>query len=107
MSISPPVAVKSEIAMHISGQKYKNLPALAWRAIMTKSSPCIDVAHGPAVAISDDFFFDGAWAGDFQAGDFNSTYSFGSGCKIQIKLLGSSNHRTLCNVFTIIEILSA
>ena len=42
------------------------LPPLAWRAILSNSSDSVEVLHGVGVAVSDTFFFEGAWAGDFQ-----------------------------------------
>jgi hypothetical protein len=68
--------------MRLNYTKKSKLPPLAWVAKLQRSGQVIEVIHGSSVSISERFFFEGAWAGDFRSGDFDSNYAFGSGCKI-------------------------
>jgi len=56
--------------MKVSGLLNGSFPALAWCALMRKASPDIKVMHGDGVIVSDDYFFEGAWAGSYSARDF-------------------------------------
>ena len=47
------------------------LPKLAWVAILQKGCPDIRVVHGEWVETGDSFVFEGAWASDFAATDFD------------------------------------
>src|SRR6476620_7093481 len=56
------------------------LPKLGWVANVDVRSGSVTVRHGPGVETRSNFFVEGAWAGDFPAGDFGTTASFfGSG----------------------------
>jgi hypothetical protein len=69
------------------------LPTLAWLARLDWGSREVWVEHGSAVETRQEFFFEGAWAGDFQAGRPDLTeVVFGSGCvmgKEQVFLISS------------------
>ena len=46
-------------------------PPLAWLAQCIRGSQTILVLHGRDVVVNDEFFFEGSWAGDFSAGNFD------------------------------------
>ena len=59
------------------------LPRLAWCARIMRKSGEVLVRHGSWVEKGKDFFFEGAWAGDFELADFRSaTICAGSGAKL-------------------------
>ncbi len=59
------------------------LPSLAWLARLDWGSREFRVEHGSAVETRQGFFFEGAWAGDFQEGRPDLTeVVFGSGCVV-------------------------
>lgn len=43
------------------------------------NSEAVDVVHGAMVATTPGFFHDGAWAGDFVSGNFDTVYNCGTG----------------------------
>ncbi|MEQ9123917.1 MAG: hypothetical protein RIM80_15290, partial [Alphaproteobacteria bacterium] len=55
------------------------LPKLAWLAEIEKGGDVVLVRHGAWVDTRAGFFFEGAWAGDFESGDFRDEPAFGSG----------------------------
>ena len=56
------------------------LPKLAWCAEVDLAARTVMVNHGPAVETRDTFFIEGAWNGEFAAGEFSQTECvFGSG----------------------------
>src|SRR5262245_26573830 len=60
----------------------------------------VEVFHGPWVETADDFFFEGAWSGEFQSPEFDTTQCMGSGGKISRgRLLISSPSHTLERIF--------
>ena len=69
--------------MRVSSRRNAAFPILAWRAVLQKSSTEVDVVCGSGVEVSDDFYFEGAWSGNFGSTDFATNYCFGSGCKIE------------------------
>ena len=60
------------------------LPKLAWCAHIKPGNPVIDLFHGPGVhTMTDQWFFEGAWAGDFMQGAFDlAQVCMGTGGKI-------------------------
>jgi hypothetical protein len=60
------------------------LPSLAWLARLDWDGLELSVEHGPGVETHGDFFFEGAWAGDFAAGRPDETeVVFGTGCVVR------------------------
>jgi len=55
--------------MHFEYSAIETLPRLAWCARVVKGRPGVRVEHGPWVEANARFFFEGAWAGEFAAGD--------------------------------------
>jgi hypothetical protein len=69
--------------MHVQYCPSARLPRLAWCAAIDQARECAVVRHGRSVEIGDDFFIEGAWNGDFAAGDFASSECvFGSGAVV-------------------------
>jgi hypothetical protein len=59
-------------------------PALAWLAQCHRAHNVVTVFHGSGVEVTDDWFAEAAWAGDFDAGDFDRTdVVAGSGGRIR------------------------
>jgi hypothetical protein len=71
--------------MQFNFQLRDTLPKLAWCVYIKKGKKSIDVYHGAWVeVVENQFFFEGAWNGDFTEGDFiNATVCMGSGAKIK------------------------
>ena len=66
--------------MHVHYRRSVRLPRLAWCADVDQRSERVVVSHGRSIEIGDGFFIEGAWNGDFAAGEFASTECvFGSG----------------------------
>lgn len=60
----------------------KELPRLAWCAVLFKDSDEVNVYHGIDIETKMNFFVEGAWNGDFMQGDFDTaTFFMGSGAK--------------------------
>ena len=60
------------------------LPRLVWCARLSKVNRVIEVFHGPWVETREARFFEGAWDGDFEVGEFErSTSLIGSGGFLQ------------------------
>ena len=57
--------------MHLDCVRDSQLPKLAWLAILEKDRSAIQLLHGEWVETSQHFAFEGAWASDFSAGDFD------------------------------------
>ena len=57
--------------MHLDCVCDPQLPKLAWLAILNQDSPVIKVFHGEWVEANAQFVFEGAWASDFAAVDFD------------------------------------
>ena len=57
--------------MHLDCVCDPRLPKLAWLAILKKDSPVVKVLHGEWVEANTQFVFEGAWASDFAAVDFD------------------------------------
>lgn len=55
--------------MRFAYSEIETLPRLAWCARVVKGGAEVRVEHGPWVEARDGFFFEGGWAGDFDAGD--------------------------------------
>jgi hypothetical protein len=69
--------------MKFEFKEIQGLPPLAWCAQFTQFESLVTVYHGRAVEIVSDFFFEGAWAGEFSDGGFDdATACVGSGGKI-------------------------
>ena len=76
------------------------LPQLAWCAIVHQSVEEVTVLHGSAVEARENFFIEGAWAGDFELGDFETSHLMGSGGKVVPDgLLVATPSHTLEHVF--------
>lgn len=59
-------------------------PKLIWVAQLQAHSDVARVIHGPMVEISDEWMFEGCWAGTFEEGAFDQTdLVFGSGLRIR------------------------
>lgn len=54
--------------MQLQFTEIKKLPPLAWYAEIKDG--IVNVIHGPHVEISDTWFVEGAWSGEFSQGDF-------------------------------------
>ncbi len=69
--------------MRFDFNEIATIPRMAWCAQITDDNPAIMIYHGVWVEIGEDYFCEGAWNGDFSAGDFPNAYIFaGSGAKI-------------------------
>jgi len=61
-----------------------DFPKLAWLARANLSDKQVEVLHGQFVECRDSFFIEGAWNGDFAAGDFAGSHCiFGSGAVLR------------------------
>ena len=59
-------------------------PRLAWLARARRSSPTLEVFHGPQVETTAEWFCEAVWDGAFAAGDFDRTdVVFGSGGRLR------------------------
>ncbi|CAN5847649.1 hypothetical protein BH23GEM7_BH23GEM7_08000 [soil metagenome] len=59
------------------------LPKLAWLATLNRETLRLEVLHGSAVEIADDWIVEGVWDGEFAPGEFHrSDHFFGSGIRI-------------------------
>ena len=59
-------------------------PALAWLAQCRRTHNVVTVFHGSGVEVTDEWFAEAAWAGDFESGDFDRTdVVAGSGGRIR------------------------
>lgn len=59
-------------------------PALAWLAQCRRAHNVVTVFHGSGVEVTDEWFSEAAWAGDFDSGDFDQTdVVAGSGGRIR------------------------
>lgn len=66
--------------MRFDYRRVESLPRLSWCAEISKGSPVVRVVHGAWIETRGDRFFEGAWNGDFKAGDFDRSETFaGSG----------------------------
>lgn len=60
------------------------LPPLAWLARLDRDALELRVDHGTGLETHPDFFFEGAWAGDFADGRLDATeVAFGTGCVVR------------------------
>jgi hypothetical protein len=70
-------------SVELSFQSISTLPRLAWGARITRGDPVVQICHGASVEISADEFIEGAWDGDYAAGEFEkSPVLAGSGGKL-------------------------
>ena len=59
-------------------------PRLAWLAVCTASSPTVECYVGSGVEVTEDFFCEGTWCGEYAEGSFADTdLFFGSGARNQ------------------------
>jgi hypothetical protein len=59
-------------------------PPLAWLARCEKTSPTVVIFHGPRVEVTDDWYCEAVWAGNYASGDFDQTdIVAGSGGRIR------------------------
>ncbi len=68
--------------MRFSYELHEALPRLAWACEIKKNEPMVKVFHGPWVEVHSEFFYEGAWAGQFDDGDFINNDSFGTGGRL-------------------------
>jgi hypothetical protein len=62
----------------------RELPKLAWLAIVEQGHPDVTVIHGEWVETGKNFFFEGVWNSSFAGGNFDSSgVLFGSGAKLR------------------------
>ena len=54
------------------------LPRSAWLACVRRDDDTIELLHGSSVEPRGDFFFEGAWDGEFASGGFDRSGSNGS-----------------------------
>lgn len=77
-------------------KKIDSLPRLAWCAEIKREDDYIKIYHGPWVEVTNNFFCEGAWSGDFILGNFDEEIFMGSGGKlIDIGFLVSTPNHTL------------
>jgi hypothetical protein len=68
--------------MGIEAREVPRWPMLAWAARVRRGSPAVELFHGPAVEVRDDWCVEGVWAGPFREGGFDRTsLVFGSGVR--------------------------
>ena len=88
--------------MKLRFRRYDSLPALAWCAVIYRGADYADIFHGPWVESTDTFFCEGAWSGDFQLGDFNTTMLMGTGgISVGKQLLIAAPNHTLERLFVL------
>ncbi|MBW2256967.1 MAG: hypothetical protein JRI25_20565, partial [Deltaproteobacteria bacterium] len=64
-------------------RRRESLPRLAWCARLDVAGRRVDLTCGPWVDTGPDWFFEGAWAGEFGAADFQrASERFGSGGRL-------------------------
>ena len=69
--------------MHFTFKVSATLPHLAWCARISSKDPQVVIRHGDCVDTGEDFFFEGAWNGEFLQGAFpDATVCMGSGGKL-------------------------
>jgi hypothetical protein len=70
------------------------LPQLSWCLEIEDGAHAVRVLHGAAVETGPRGFFEGAWAGDFTRGDFESDFMTGTGAKLVegVLMLVTPNH---------------
>ena len=69
--------------MNLIFHKHKELPKLAWAAILEKGKEDVNVFCGSWVETANDFFVEGAWDDNFSKGNFDeSVFFMGSGGKL-------------------------
>lgn len=68
--------------MKLIPQENPDIPKLAWLCTFSQGADEINLEHGRAVDIRDSFFFEGAWAGDFESGGFLTAPCFGTGGQV-------------------------
>jgi hypothetical protein len=75
-------------------QRIDTLPRLAWCVRVDKGVAAIRVLHGSDVEVRSDFFCEGAWSGEFAAGDFETSLLMGSAGKLTARglLIATPNH---------------
>jgi hypothetical protein len=74
----------------------EGLPRLAWCATVRHGADTVEVRHGGWVEARDRWFCEGAWAGDFAAGDFAAAPLMGSGgTLVERGVLFAAPHHTL------------
>lgn len=68
--------------MGIEARQVPRWPMLAWAARVRRGSLAVELFHGPAVEVRDDWSVEGVWAGPFGEGGFDRTsLVFGSGVR--------------------------
>ena len=88
--------------MRLTFRPVETLPRLAWCAKMTRGTGEVEVCHGPWVETGDDYFFEGAWSGEFGKRDFDTKHSMGSGGRIVGgRLLVATPSHTLERIFVV------
>jgi hypothetical protein len=80
--------------MKLAFKKIDTLPRMAWCARVDKLHHTIRILHGSYVEVSNEFFCEGAWSGNFISGDFESNLLMGSGGKVTDRgpLISTPNH---------------
>lgn len=70
--------------MRFHFSEIKTLPKLAWCARVAKGGEVVEVLHGPAVETFQNYFFEGAWPGDFGNTELQDQHFVaGSGCYLR------------------------
>jgi hypothetical protein len=67
--------------MKLVYRRVETLPPLAWCAAVRRGENRVEVLHGPWVEANDAFFCEGAWSGEFSAGDFDASVLVGTAGK--------------------------
>jgi hypothetical protein len=69
--------------MKLESRINEAFPPLAWLVALTPSAGVARLIHGPMVEVGDDWFVEGAWAGDFAEQGYDTSASFfGSGGRV-------------------------
>jgi hypothetical protein len=69
--------------MFFEYHRIQTLPRLAWCAELKRGSSTVQVYHGPWVETRPDCFVEGAWAGDFAAGELDRSHTLiGTGARL-------------------------
>lgn len=69
--------------MKLKYHKLKTIPKLAWCALIVCNLPEINVYHGDGIETFENYFFEGAWDGEFANANFDtSNFFMGSGGKL-------------------------
>ena len=79
----PIIIVRKAVLRRFDFRLHLSLPKLSWCARVPRGGDVITVHHGPWVVTDNEHFFEGAWDGPFEEGQFDQAITFaGSGGRL-------------------------